>query len=310
MGCSSSHDQEVVTQIKDQQKRIDELIKKNEVLEKRLGEYPVSMSHLGKNTSENGSDLTILRTTIESRFNKLEKTVERIHNDFKTKIFEGLLENNVEVGQALTPHVTQLNNNQNLNKSEANGEVTLSFDFEKEPKTNEVKPSPSPWNDLLHDSAITPAKIATANHITADKADDESRTIDKSMKTGEKTPRMEFGIPGIEEEDVNIELSSSTPAKQGGNKEAPATTSKVRDASKGSIVLKESDIDNKRRPVTSIGDLNSKKKVPLTTTQAKGKLEELLNDEKVKKIYSDVQNKLFKKQGNTPSTTTAGGPRA
>ena len=37
--------------------------------------------------------MTNLKTTIDLRFNKLEKTVENLHNDFKLKLFEGIIDN-------------------------------------------------------------------------------------------------------------------------------------------------------------------------------------------------------------------------
>ena len=39
------------------------------------------------------NDLTNLKTTIDSRFSKLEKNVEKIHNEFKLKLFEGIIDN-------------------------------------------------------------------------------------------------------------------------------------------------------------------------------------------------------------------------
>lgn len=59
--------------------------------------------------------MTNLKTTIDVRFNKLEKTVEKIHNEFKLKLLEGIVDNIDDKNNA----------NQNPDKS-------LSLDFEKE----------------------------------------------------------------------------------------------------------------------------------------------------------------------------------
>ena len=41
----------------------------------------------------NQNDLTNLKSTLDLRFTKLEKTVEKIHNDFKVKLFERIVDN-------------------------------------------------------------------------------------------------------------------------------------------------------------------------------------------------------------------------
>jgi len=78
--------------------------------------------------------VTNLKTTIDTRFNKLEKTVEKIHNEFKVKLFEG---------------ITEKQNNGKENNSR-NKSLTLNFD-----KENPGKATPKPkkegdvhWNDV------------------------------------------------------------------------------------------------------------------------------------------------------------------
>src|SRR5690349_6462520 len=39
------------------------------------------------------TDITNLKTTIDARFSKLEKTVEKVHNEFRLKLFEGIADN-------------------------------------------------------------------------------------------------------------------------------------------------------------------------------------------------------------------------
>ena len=80
------------------------------------------------------NDLTNLKTTIDYRFNKLEKTVEKIHNELRVKLFEGVVDN---LGEK------KANNNPN---------ESLSLNFEKEPtgKMNgQIKKTDDPnWKDV------------------------------------------------------------------------------------------------------------------------------------------------------------------
>ncbi len=72
-------------------------------------------------------ELTNLKGTIELRFNKLEKTVEKMHNEFKLKLFDGIVDN-LEEGEG----------GKNVNGS-------LSLDYEKE-KPNLKK---DPWGGAV-----------------------------------------------------------------------------------------------------------------------------------------------------------------
>jgi len=90
MGCQSSKD--VVSRIQEQDKKIDDLIQINKKLEQRLADMNNDIRNDGKPANDT-HDLTNLKTTIDTRFNKLEKTVEKIHNEFKLKLLEGIVDN-------------------------------------------------------------------------------------------------------------------------------------------------------------------------------------------------------------------------
>lgn len=66
------------------------------------------------------------------RFNKLEKTVERIHNEFKLKLFDGIVDN--------------LDDGQEPNKEHG---ASLTLNFEKEKTEPVKKPGDPQWNDVL-----------------------------------------------------------------------------------------------------------------------------------------------------------------
>ena len=138
MGCNSS--KHVRSRIKEQvptqnvrllicqQAKIDELINKNQELEERLKKmqedkaiepqadnkvveiYPVIRLIMQQD------DLTGLKSTVDHRFTKLEKTMEKIHEDLKAKIFEGLAKNAGNVNEQQQQH--------------QNGSLTLDFDQE------------------------------------------------------------------------------------------------------------------------------------------------------------------------------------
>lgn len=82
----------------------------------------------------NQADLTNLKSTLDVRFTKLEKTVEKIHNDFKVKLFEGIIENGDE-GQ------------ENRNRRDS---LTLNFEQENVGKqSSQVKKEADPhWNEV------------------------------------------------------------------------------------------------------------------------------------------------------------------
>jgi hypothetical protein len=76
---------------------------------------------------------------VDSRFTKLEKTVEKIHEDFKAKIFEGLPKNasNIDIGPE---------------QQQKNGSMTLDFDKENKKLMLVVKSSMGinmQWNDVF-----------------------------------------------------------------------------------------------------------------------------------------------------------------
>lgn len=80
----------------------------------------------------NQNDLTNLKSTLDLRFTKLEKTVEKIHNDFKVKLFEGIDDDGQE----------------NKNRKES---LTLNFEKENAAKTSssKVKKEEDPhWNEV------------------------------------------------------------------------------------------------------------------------------------------------------------------
>jgi len=87
MGCGSSAD--VMKRIKEQEKKIDGLIEMSKNLEEKVNEINGNNPSENKNNNET-NDVTNLKTTIDHRFTKLEKTVEKIHNEFKVKLFEGI----------------------------------------------------------------------------------------------------------------------------------------------------------------------------------------------------------------------------
>jgi len=112
MGCQSSKD--VVSRIQEQDKKIDDLIQINKKLEQRLADMNNDIRNDGKPANDT-HDLTNLKTTIDTRFNKLEKTVEKIHNEFKLKLLEGIVDNLDE-----------------KQPGERNQDNSLSLNFEKE----------------------------------------------------------------------------------------------------------------------------------------------------------------------------------
>jgi len=142
MGCGSSAD--VMKRIKEQEKKIDGLIEMSKNLEEKVNEINGNNPSENKNNNET-NDVTNLKTTIDHRFTKLEKTVEKIHNEFKVKLFEGISDK-------------PKNGKENNSRQHS---LTLNFD-----KENPAKGTPKPkkdgdvhWNDLLHDSHMTPQRL-------------------------------------------------------------------------------------------------------------------------------------------------------
>jgi len=110
----------------------------------------------GKYLGDTNSDFTNLRSTIDSRFTRLEKTVEKIHNEFKLKMFDGFAEG-AEPGGNASPVQNQ---RRNFNRGNPNESLSLVLDKEVVIiKAVENKQLDTQWNDLLHDSNTTPVKI-------------------------------------------------------------------------------------------------------------------------------------------------------
>ena len=68
---------------------------------------------------------------IESRFNKLEKTVEKMHHDVKAKLFEGVTDN------------LDRDNEPKMDRS-----LTLNFASEALPRKSNGKPVDPQWKDV------------------------------------------------------------------------------------------------------------------------------------------------------------------
>ncbi len=85
--------------------------------------------------------MTALKNTISSRFDKLEKTVAKIHNEFKLKLFDGIVDN-VD----------------GFPDQKAGVNASLTLDFGKEKGTDKKKGEdgePGGWNDVnMRDSSI------------------------------------------------------------------------------------------------------------------------------------------------------------
>jgi len=135
MGCQSSKDTKaVITHIKKQDQKINNLIQINQALQQKLTDLQMNTLSEGKHSLET-NDLTNL---IDARFNKLEKTVEKMHHDVKAKLFEGITDN--------------------LDKdSGVRNDKSLSLNFAQE--TNPIRNSLPPikdidpqWKDLLDES--------------------------------------------------------------------------------------------------------------------------------------------------------------
>jgi len=193
MGCSTSKD--VMSRIKDQEKKIDDLITINQQLQSRLGEmHRHQLGNGSKNGNETNSDLTSLRTTIDLRFTKLEKTVERIHNDFKSKMFD---DNGIEIGQA--PNTN--------NALKANEEISLSLELSKDIRVNEIRPAAhNEWNDLLHDETNnnTPLKMPTVNQFSLRSEEKSANNKADMMKNYEKVNNEN----DVDHEDIKMDIIS------------------------------------------------------------------------------------------------------
>jgi len=254
MGCGSSKDV-IMLRIKAQEKKIDDLIEINKNLELRLKElHQHALSH-NKNPSDTGSDLTNLKTTIDVRFMKLEKTVEKIHNDFKVKMFDGFAEagehNSKVAGNGkgnVANEPIQMNDN------------SLSLNLDKDAG----KEKAMEWNDLLHDSNPTPLKLAGEGNMDDAGIFDETpgNDIGRMMKKFENNENV------LNTNDVKINFNAT-----GGSQKVltdTQTTTKEKSSNKGGPY----------------------------------KLEEILEDEKIKNVLSDVMNKGFK-VNSRPTTSKA-----
>ena len=80
--------------------------------------------------------MTNLKSTIDSRFNKLERNVEKIHNDLRNKLFEGVVDNLGDRNDQYRP------------------DNSLSLNFEREAITNNnnyrKNSDDAPWKDVLY----------------------------------------------------------------------------------------------------------------------------------------------------------------
>jgi len=134
MGCHSSKDVDLATY-----KRQEESIKK------LIGQLEEKIKELNQ-----PSDLTGLRTTIDMRFSKLEKTIEKIQAEVKMKMLEEGFEPEHQVMNGL--HIAgEINAN----------ERSLTSLIDREITPVDKQPVDTQWNDLLHDSMPTPIKIGT-----------------------------------------------------------------------------------------------------------------------------------------------------
>jgi hypothetical protein len=135
MGCHSSKDVDLAT-----------YKKQEESIKKLIGQLEEKIKELNQ-----PSDMTSLRTTIDMRFSKLEKTIEKIQAEVKMKMFEEGLEpdNNIINGLNMAGDI----NNPN--------ERSLTSLIDREISPVDRQPVDTQWNDLLHDSMPTPIKIGT-----------------------------------------------------------------------------------------------------------------------------------------------------
>lgn len=85
------------------------------------------------------ADITNLKSTIDSRFNKLERNVEKIHNDLRNKLFEGVVDNLGDRNGQYHP----------------NDSLSLNFEREVITKNNDYRKNSdeAPWKDV-HNSQI------------------------------------------------------------------------------------------------------------------------------------------------------------
>jgi len=142
MGCSSSKDIKEI--IKKQNEKIDNLVQINENLRHKINELPMNSHSDGKHANET-ADLTNLKTTIDSRFNKLERNVEKIHNDLRNKLFEGVVDNLGDRNDQYRP----------------NDSLSLNFEREAINKNNDYRKNSddAAWKDLLNDTNTTANRI-------------------------------------------------------------------------------------------------------------------------------------------------------
>ena len=94
---------------------------------------------------QGNGDFTHLKTTIDVRFNKLEKTVEKIHNDFKSKMLD-TPEHVVEVEHPRSPTFydpcMDLQRNEHA-QNDNDPDKSLSLDFQGDTKIPQQQ-----WNDV------------------------------------------------------------------------------------------------------------------------------------------------------------------
>jgi len=112
MGCSTSKD--VVLQMEEQEKKVDNLLTITKELEQKLDGIQTNNGHEVKPHIDRANEVANLKLTIDGRFTKLEKNVDKLHTEFKLKLFEGITDN-LDSGKE--------NNNQN---------ESLDLDFAKE----------------------------------------------------------------------------------------------------------------------------------------------------------------------------------
>jgi len=112
MGCSTSKD--VVLQMEEQEKKVDNLLTITKELEQKLDGIQTNNGHEAKPQTDKANEVANLKLTIDSRFTKLEKNVDKLHTEFKLKLFEGIAD-----------HVDSRKGNNNQNES-------LDLDFAKE----------------------------------------------------------------------------------------------------------------------------------------------------------------------------------
>jgi len=135
MGCCSSNS--ASSKLKKQKEKLQTIEAQNQAIEGQM-EQLNSPTPVDPKVANGSPELTNLKSTIDSRFNKLEKVIERMHSDFKFTNRDGIVDNLGDRNE----------NMKDPNKS-------LSLDFKEEKAKHNINVDEFVWKDLLNETSMS-----------------------------------------------------------------------------------------------------------------------------------------------------------